>query len=252
MMARGFRLRNVGDRLTVLRPAPLPPAVALARKSKLRFPNESEEYRRARHALLVEEIELRRQIERVAKLRRDLPPGGLVTGDYQFEGEEGRTDFAGLFGDKTTLVAYSYMFGPERKQACPMCTSVLDAWDGETPHIKQRVAFAIIARSPIRRLTDFKKKRGWHHLPLYRDLNDQFSRDYHALTSERVEIPALSVFTRRDGNIRHFWSGEMTAETADPGQDARGAPDIAPLWTILDMTPEGRGADWYPRLDYGS
>ena len=65
-------------------------------------------------------------------------------------------------------------------------------------------------------------------------------------------MPAFNVFTRRDGAIRHFWSGEMGGVTADPGQDPRGAPDLMPLWTILDSTPEGRGRDWYPKLDYGA
>jgi predicted dithiol-disulfide oxidoreductase (DUF899 family) len=60
----------------------------------------------------------------------------------------------------------------------------------------------------------------------------------------------MNVFTRRDGTVRHFWSGEMTGPTADPGQDPRGAPDPAPLWTVLDLTPEGRAPDWYPSLDY--
>jgi predicted dithiol-disulfide oxidoreductase (DUF899 family) len=57
------------------------------------------------------------------------------------------------------------------------------------------------------------------------------------------------VFSRKDGTIRHFWGGEMNSASADPGQDARGAPDLMPLWTILDVTPEGRGTDWYPRWD---
>jgi predicted dithiol-disulfide oxidoreductase (DUF899 family) len=61
-------------------------------------------------------------------------------------------------------------------------------------------------------------------------------------------MPAHNVFMRKDGPIRHFWSGEMT----DPGQDPRGAPDLDPLWTILDTTPEGRGMDWYPKLEYGA
>ena len=60
------------------------------------------------------------------------------------------------------------------------------------------------------------------------------------------------MFTRRDGTIRHFWSGEMTAATVDPGQDPRGAPDPAPLWMVLDCTPEGRGSDWYPQLEYAA
>jgi predicted dithiol-disulfide oxidoreductase (DUF899 family) len=42
----------------------------------------------------------------------------------------------------------------------------------------------------------------------------------------------------------------MTSEMADPGQDARDAPDIASLWNILDLTPSGRGTDWYPALEY--
>src|SRR6516225_5585962 len=103
----------------------LTPALELARAGPVVIPNESAEYRAARTALLAEEIELRRHIARVAAQRRALPPGGRVTGDYRFEGENGATDFAGLFGDKETLVIYSYMFGPERGRPCPMCTNTL-------------------------------------------------------------------------------------------------------------------------------
>ncbi len=104
----------------------LTPASELARRSKVRFPNESEAYRRAREALLAEEIELRRHIEQVAELRRALPPGGKVVKDYRFEGEHGPVGFADLFGDKQTLVIYNYMFGPQRERPCPMCTSLLE------------------------------------------------------------------------------------------------------------------------------
>ena len=78
----------------------LAPARELAKKNGVRFPNESDEYRRARDALLAEEIELRRHIERVAEQRRALPSGGEVTKQYRFEGERGPVEFAGLFGDK--------------------------------------------------------------------------------------------------------------------------------------------------------
>jgi predicted dithiol-disulfide oxidoreductase (DUF899 family) len=229
---------------------PLKPAAELAAASDYRFPNESAEYRRARQALLVEEIELRRQIERVAELRRQLPPGGEVAKTYAFEGDNGVTDFAGLFGDKETLVIYSYMFGPQREKPCPMCTSLLSAWDGEVPDITQRVALAIVARSPIERLTAFKRERGWRHLPLFCDLDGDYSRDYHGIGKDGGDDAAFNVFTRRDGTIRHFWAGEMSAASADPGQDPRGAPDLMPIWTILDCTPEGRGTDWYPKLGY--
>jgi predicted dithiol-disulfide oxidoreductase (DUF899 family) len=225
-------------------------AVELAHRSPVRFPNESAEYRAARTALLAEEIELRRHLERVAAQRRSLPPGGEVTGDYRFQGEQGASSFADLFGDKQTLAVYSYMFGPQRERPCPMCTNLLGGWEGNAADIGQRMALAVVARSPIERLTAWKQERGWKNLRLYSDINGYYSRDYHGVLPDGSEIPSLNVFTRRDGTIRHFWSGEMTGDAADPGQDPRGAPDLAPLWNVLDMTPEGRGTDWYPKLDY--
>jgi predicted dithiol-disulfide oxidoreductase (DUF899 family) len=226
----------------------LKPAKDLARTNGVRYPNESEDYRRARTALLAEEIELRRQIERVAEMRRALPPGGEVPRNYDFEGERGPVSLRDLFGNKNTLIIYSYMFGPQRRELCPMCTSLMGAWDYEVPDIEQRIAFACAARSPIDRLIAAKQARGWKHLKLYSDANGDFTRDY--VSAEDADIPAYNVFTRRDGTIRHFWSGEMGGGTADPGQDPRGAPDLDPLWTILDTTPDGRGKDWYPRLNY--
>ena len=228
----------------------LTPADELARRGPVRFPNESAEYRAARTALLAEELELRRHIERVAAQRRELPPGGEVRGDYRFQGEDGPTDFAGLFGDKDTLAVYSFMFGPQRERPCPMCTALLGPLDGNAADLGQKISLAVVARSPLERLLDFKRERGWRNLRLFQDLNDNFSRDYFGLLPDGSEVPAFNVFTRRDGTIRHFWSGEMTGDSANPGQDPRGAPDLSPLWTVLDMTPDGRGADWYPKLDY--
>lgn len=228
--------------------ATLVPAKELVAKNKSNFPNESAEYRAARNALLAEEIELRRHIERVAEMRRALPQGGRVAKDYQFVGENGPVTLSGLFGDKQTLILYSYMFGPKRQRPCPMCTSQISAWNGEANDIAQRVAFAIVARSPIERLAEFKKERGWRDIALYSDPSGDYTRDY--VSADDADIPALHVFTKRDGEIRHFWAEEISGEMADPGQDPRGAPDGMPLWTLLDFTPEGRGTDWYPKLEY--
>jgi len=217
----------------------LVPAAELARRSPVRFPNESAEYRAARTALLAEEIELRRHLERVAAQRRALPPGGEVTGDYRFEGERGPVSVADLFGDKQNLAIYSYMFGPQRERPCPMCTNLLGAIEGNGADIRQRMAFAVVARSPIERLKAWKQERGWTNLQLYTDLNGNYSRDYHGVLEDGSEIPSFNVFTRRDGTIRHFWSGEMTGDSADPGQDPRGAPDFAPLWNVLDTPRTG-------------
>jgi predicted dithiol-disulfide oxidoreductase (DUF899 family) len=212
------------------------------------FPNESPAYRAARNALLAEEIELRRHIERVAELRRALPAGGVVPKDYRFIGEGGTASLSSLFGNHDTLVVYSYMYGPERARPCPMCTSLLSAWDGVAADLEQRVALAIVARSPLERLQAFKAERGWRGLKFYCDVSGEYTRDY--VSAADADIPALNVFTRRDGTVRHFWSQEMGSATADPGQDPRGAPDLMPIWTVFDFTPEGRGRDWYPRLSY--
>lgn len=228
----------------------LPSARALAENCEVRIKGESADYRKARTALLAEEIELRRHIERVAEMRRALPSGAEVK-NYSFIGENGPTDLAAIFGDKQTLVIYTFMYGPRRERPCPMCTSLLSSWDGEAQDIMQNVALAVVARSPIGRLVYFKNERGWRDLKLYSDPSEEFSRDFGAVTKDGGDDAGLHVFTRRDGKIRHFWSGEMDGSTADPGQDPRGAPDLMPLWTVLDCTPEGRRPDWYPKLDYG-
>ncbi|KAB0681467.1 DUF899 family protein [Aureimonas leprariae] len=226
----------------------LKPAAELAAASPARFPNESADYRAARTALLAEEIELRRHIARVAKQRRALPPGGEIAADYRFEGENGPTTLSALFGDKDTLIVYSLMYGPQRQRACPMCTAQLSAWDGEARHIEKRVALAVVARSPAKRILAFGRERGWRNLKLYSDPSGDFTADY---VGERdADWPAYTVFRKDgDGRIRHFYSSEGGPEVADPGQDPHNAPDMNPLWILLDTTPGGRGADWYPRLD---
>lgn len=222
------------------------PARDLVADNPARFPNESTEYRRARNKLLIEEIELRRHVERVAALRRQLPPGGEVAREYRFIGEQGPATLADLFGDKETLIVYSWMYGPERTRPCPMCTSLLNALDAKIHNFEERVSLVVTARSPIERLVTVKQALGWRQHRLYSDGDGSFTREY--VHPDDEDVPGYTVFTRRDGTIRHFWSGEMTDEMADPGQDPRGAPDFDPLWTLLDTTPEGRGTDWYPGL----
>jgi len=227
---------------------PLTPAGELAAANTAHVPNESRAYREARNALLAEEIELRRHLERVAQMRRRLPPGGEIPKDFEFVGEAGPVKLSELFGEKDTLVVYSYMFGPQREKPCPMCTSLMASWDHKVPDIEQRVALAAVARSPIARLVAAKAARGWTHLKVYSDPTGDFTRAY--VSAADADMAGYTVFTRKDGVIRHFWSGEMSGSMADPGQDPRGAPDLDPLWNLLDTTPEGRGANWYPKLSY--
>ena len=227
----------------------LTPARQLVATNKAHFPNESAEYRQARNALLVEEIELSRHLERVAAQRRALPRGGEILQDFDLVSETGPIRFSDLFGDKDTLLVYSMMYGPQRNAPCPMCTSFLSTWNGTAVNLRERVAIAVTARSPIERLIEYKKQRGFVKLPFVSDLSGEYTRIY--VNPEDADVPGFTVFTRHNGTIRHFYSGEMSGEMADPGQDPRGGPDLDPLWLILDLTPEGRGTDWYPKLDYG-
>jgi len=217
-----------------------------------RFPNESPEYRRARNDLLEAERELRRQTERVAEQRRSLPPGGALAQDYLFH--EVRTGkpvrFSELFGDKETLAVYSFMYGPEMKAACPSCTSILDSLDGAVVHLEQRIALAVVAKSPPERIRAHADLRGWTRLPLYSSNGTTYNHDYHGEDENAKQIPNMNVFTRRDGAIRHFTSSELLFEPSDPGQNTRHVDSIWPLWNVLDMTSEGRGSTFQPRLSY--
>jgi predicted dithiol-disulfide oxidoreductase (DUF899 family) len=228
---------------------PYIPAAELAARAAARpYPNDSDAYREARKQLLAAEIELRRHIERVAEMRRELPLGGTPP-DCRFTDAEGRVlGLADLFGRHDTLVTYFWMYGPERERPCPMCTSFLGSLDIPARDITQRVALAVLGRSPVPRQLAFARERGWRNLRFHQ-VGDDFARDYRGLSEEGDEWPALDVWVRRDGVVHHFWASEMGG-TQDPGQDPRGAPDIAPLWNILDLTPGGRGTDWYPKLDY--
>jgi predicted dithiol-disulfide oxidoreductase (DUF899 family) len=227
-------------------------ASLLAAKRKS-WPGESADYADARAQLLAEEIKLQRQIDHVANQRRALPPGPVIETDYRFIDMNGTdVSFPDLFDGKTTLVTYFWMYGPDRERPCPMCTNLLGPLNANADDLKQRVALAVLGRSSVERQIAFGVERDWHHLPFYQTVGDQYALDFGGLDPVKGwEYPVLAVFRKdRDGQTRLFWKGEMTGEMADKGKDPRGGPDLAPLWTILDMTPEGRGEDWYPKLSY--
>jgi predicted dithiol-disulfide oxidoreductase (DUF899 family) len=228
--------------------------------STVRFPGESADYRAARDKLLAAERDLRQHVEQVAELRRKLPLGGELPEDYAFE--EGAADLANtttvvpvklsaLFREGLdTLALYNFMYGPAMKQACPMCTSFLDSLNGAAPHAAQRLNLAVVAKSPIGRVREFALGRGWHNLRLLSSAGNSYNRDYHGETADGGQMPVLSLFVRRDGRIYHSYSTELVFAPPEPGQNQRHIDMMWPLWNLLDLTPEGRGADWYPRLTY--
>ena len=224
------------------------------------FPNESASYRAARNDLLKAEMDLRRQIEHVATMRAKLPPGGGVPADYTFE--EGGKSFddtqtvrqiklSELFGDKQTLVAYSYMYGPQMAKACPSCTSIIDGLNGAAEHIGQRVSLVVIAKSPIARIREIARQRGWQRLRLLSSASNSYNRDYQGEKADGSQIPSLNVFIRKSGKIQHFFNTELLFAARGRGRDPCHVDLIWPQWHVFDFTPEGRG-NFYPKLSYAS
>jgi predicted dithiol-disulfide oxidoreductase (DUF899 family) len=239
----------------------------------IRFPGESDEYRRARNQLLETEIEARQAIEEAASQRRALPPGGVVPEDYRFEEAAeggGEVSLSELFAPgKATLVIYSFMFprysgdtrpGPAEGETarlplaetpCASCTSILDSLDGAAPHLAQRVNLAVVAKSAPERIRAFARERGWRHLRLLSSRNNTYNRDYLAETPEGEQMPILNVFVRDGDGIRHSWATELLYAPADEGEETRHVDSIWPIWNVLDTTPEGRGPDpEFPALRY--
>ena len=231
----------------------------------LQIPGESAEFRKARNALLEQEMEMRRQIERLAAERRKLPEGPPLKEDYLFESEQGPVKLSSLFGDKDTLAVYSFMFGPERERACPGCTHFLDGLDGAAGHIAQRLSLVVVAKSPLRRILDFAKERGWNKLRLLSTNGNSYDADYFGDSSmlspavrkqqdfadgKEWDMPMLNVFKRKkNGEIRYFWGSEILYMPPEPGQEYRHNDALDALWNVLDTTPEGRG-DFHPKLEY--
>ena len=222
-----------------------------------KFPGETAEYRRARNRLLQKEIKLRRQIEDVAESRRQLPLGGVVKTDYVFDasapGENAfRTvHFSELFAPgKRTLFVYNFMFPNHEGRPCPSCTSIIDAIDGASQHVVQRINFAIVAKAPIADFREHANRRGWSHALLLSSANNSFNHDYRAEDEKGLQWPLAHIFTRRGKKIHHFWSSELFFAGSDPGQDPRHVDFMWPMWSMFDRTPEGRGKSWGPELQY--
>lgn len=202
-----------------------------------RYPNESSEYRAAREALLREERELVEKTKAVAARRRELPLGGELKEDYVFqwanEGKVGqRVKFSELFGDKDTLMLYSWMFGPNWDKPCLSCTSLMDGFDRSAWQVTRNVAFASISKAQPERINAWATERGWSQIDLLSGFESPFQADYKCQgDSDDMQFPVMLVFTKRDGRIFHFWSTETGSNHVDT---------VWPYWNLMDFTPEGR------------
>jgi len=217
---------------------------------------ESADYRTRRQELLQAEITLKDQMERVAALRRALPLDGVVE-DYAFQ--EGPRDLAAgdlplrtarlseLFEQPDqTLVLMHFMFGGAQTQFCPMCTMWADGYDGVVPHLRQRIAFGVVVAGDVAAIRGWGRQRGWRHLRLLSSAGTTYKRDFGMEDADGGQRPGVSVFRLgADGRPRHFYTQcAMMAEGHWRGMDL-----LSPVWSFLDLTPEGRG-DWMPKRSY--
>ena len=219
--------------------------------------NESAEYLGEREKLRLAEIELMRQREHVAELRRNLPPGPALE-DYKFV--EGPVDLdsgdtptrtvrlSELFtGAGRPLVIYHLMYGKRQTKPCPMCTAWIDGINGVAHHIAQNVDFAIVAAADPAALRAHARARGWNRLRLLSAGDSTFKYDLGSEDREGNQDSTISVFTRdSDGAVHHFYTAHprMSPEIKERGIDL-----MSPIWHVLDLTPNGRG-NWYSELEY--
>ena len=221
------------------------------------LPNESEEYLAKREELRLAEIEMMRQIERVAAMRRGLPKGAVME-DYVFEEGPAKLDegdgpvrtvrLSELFtAPNRSLVVYQFMYGKRNTNPCPMCTMFIDGLNGVGHHLEQNVDVAIVAAADPKALRAHARKRGWDNLRLLSCGDNTFKYDLGSENRDGNQDSAISVFTKEgDGTVRHFYTGHpwLSKEIKERGQDL-----LCPVYNILDLTPQGRG-DWYASFNY--
>jgi predicted dithiol-disulfide oxidoreductase (DUF899 family) len=204
----------------------------------------------ARKDLLTREKEFTRQRDALSAARRQLPMV-KVEKQYVFDGPKGKETLSDLFGGRSQLVVYHFMFGPDWQEGCKSCSYLADHFDGANWHLPPRdVSFVAIARAPLSKLQVYKKRMGWRFKWVSSYGND-FNFDYHvSFTAEdekknkayynyaeseyiNDELPGLSVFYIDDkGDVYHTYSTY-----------ARGLDILVGAYNFLDLVPKGRDED---------
>ena len=221
--------------------------------------HESPEYDARREELRNAEIELMRQRERVAELRRGLPQGAPVD-DYVFHEGPSRLDdgdeparavrLSELFtSPERSLIVYHLMYGKAQTGPCPMCTLWLDGFNGIAHHVAQNADLVVVAAADLGPLRAHARARGWDRLRLLSSAGNTFKYDLRSEEADGAQDSTVSVFALdADGSPRHVYTAHPTMSAEIP---ERGIDLLSPLWHLLDLTPQGRG-DWYAQLTYGS
>ncbi|HKA19228.1 MAG TPA: DUF899 family protein [Blastocatellia bacterium] len=221
--------------------------------------DESAEYLSKREQLRLAEIELMRQRENVASMRRQLPNGPIIE-DYVFEEGPASLDagdtpirkvrISELFSSpERSLVVYHFMFGKKQEKPCPMCTMFIDGWNGVAHHLAQMVDVAIVAAAGPTELRAHARSREWNRLRLLSCGENTFKYDLNSEDREGNQDSTVSVFTKdKDGRVRHFYTAHpsMSHDIKERGIDL-----LCAVYNVLDLTPQGRG-EWYANFSYGT
>ncbi|MBS0196405.1 MAG: thioredoxin family protein [Planctomycetes bacterium] len=206
-----------------------------------------QEWLAERIALLAEEKELTRRRDALAAKVRDLP-WVKVEKPYTFDAPGGSRSLADLFGDRTQLIVYHFMFDPTWSQGCMSCSFIADHYNGIVIHLAHRdISFVTVSKAPIAKIEQFRARMGWT-FPWVSGANSDFGRDFGvSFTDQELtrgdavynftdtahairELPGLSVFTRTArGDIYHTYSAF-----------ARGLETFLSAYQYIDVTPKGR------------
>jgi predicted dithiol-disulfide oxidoreductase (DUF899 family) len=203
-----------------------------------------EEWTQARREFLAKEKAFTRERDAISEARRQLP-WVKVDKRYELEGSRGKQTLGDLFGGKSQLIVYHFMFGPDWEAGCSSCSFWADNFDGIITHLEQRdVAMVAISRAPYDKIAAFRARMGWsfHWLS---SAGTDFNQDFHVsfAPEERetgyynyankgfpsTEGPGISVFCRRDGEVFHTYSCY-----------ARGLDMLNGAYHYLDLVPKGR------------
>jgi predicted dithiol-disulfide oxidoreductase (DUF899 family) len=198
-------------------------------------------------AFLKKEKKFAKLGDQLARERRALP-WVKVEKDYLFEGPEGKVSLADLFGTKSQLIVYHFMFAPEWDQGCPHCSFWADHYDSIGLHLGQRDAsFSAISRAPIAKIEAFKKRMGWK----FRWVSSggtSFNYDFNAsfTPEENREGTAFYNYRRGDAGASDregasvFYKDSTGAIYHTYSTFARGIDALNGTYHFLELTPKGR------------
>jgi len=140
--------------------------------------------------LLEAEKELTRRSDELAQLRQALP-WVRIDKPYQLDTDSGSATLADLFGGRSQLVIYHFMFGPDYTAGCPSCSAIADGFNGIAVHLMNHdVAFSAVSRAPLAKLQSYKRRLGWS-FPWASAFNTDFNTDFNVWFNEEQQRKGL-------------------------------------------------------------